>query len=73
MYTLWKFVQNDSAYSLIAPSFSRGRNSGHASATPAHAASTWYQMDGYDFTAYIRQKLDVRVSDVILADFSYFI
>lgn len=44
--TLWKFVQNESAYVLICSSWAIPRNSGQDKVTPAQAASTWSQMDG---------------------------
>src|SRR6266498_1068884 len=44
--TLWKFVQNEFARALISSKYNCSRNSWHASATPAHAASTWTQRDG---------------------------
>lgn len=44
--TLWKFVQNDIAISLISLWYNLSRYSGQERATPAQAASTWIQREG---------------------------
>lgn len=40
LLTLWKLVQNESAYLLMSSNWATWRYSGHESVTPAHAAST---------------------------------
>ena len=50
--TLWKLVQNESAYLLMFSNcaISESRYSGHARVTPAQAASTCSQVEGWPFT-----------------------
>lgn len=49
--TLWRLVQKECAYSLIALRWAQSWYSGHESAMPAHAASMWSQTSrSTDFT-----------------------